>query len=104
LGARDVAVVRPHGPVQIIRDQNVDQAFAFTRGVLVLHKVQLRDAIPDLDRWYDVRIQVTDSTLATNVLDGEFLASSKADFANLLRSVFNARVIRHGRDITLYPR
>ena len=78
--------------------------FTFATGVLTLAYMPLARAIPELDRWYNVDIQLDDPALGTQGIGGKFVAGSVADLAGVLELTFNVRVVRDGRTLTLNPR
>lgn len=78
--------------------------FSFAAGVLTFTGGLLRDAIPDLDRWYDADIRLGDSTLLARRLTGEYAAGSLSDLIAILEGTYNVRVVRAGRVLTLYRR
>ncbi len=78
--------------------------FGVERGTLVLHGVTLRDAIPDLNRWYNATIQVSDSTLLSQHIVGEFIAGSVADLIQILEWTMPVRVVRDRQTLTLHPK
>lgn len=78
--------------------------FGFTTGVMTLNGVQLRDAIIDLDRWYDADIRLGDAGLASRQITIECATGSIADLAAILQMTFDVRVVRDGRTLTLYAR
>ena len=78
--------------------------FTFASGILTINGVPLRQAIPDLDRWYDADIRFGDPRLGALPLEGEFAAGSLADLSSLLELTYDIRVVREGRVLTLYPR
>jgi ferric-dicitrate binding protein FerR (iron transport regulator) len=80
------------------------ERFAFASGVLPLDGIPLKDAITDLDRWYDADIRIPDTTLATEHIRATLPAGSLTDLADILEFMFAARVVRQGRVLTLYPR
>lgn len=94
VGARGV------GPVQSASAS----AFTFATGVLTFDGVTLAQAIPDLDRWYDVDLRLGDPALARLTPAGGFTAGSPADLSALLTMMFPVRVERHGRVLTLYSK
>ena len=77
--------------------------FGFATGILVLRGLRLRQAIPELDRWYDADIRLGDASLGNLPIDGDVTAGSLGDLAERLRVAFNVRVVRSGRVLTLYP-
>jgi transmembrane sensor len=88
------------GPVQSASAS----AFTFATGVLTFDGVTLAQAIPDLDRWYDVDLRLGDPALARLTPAGGFTAGSPADLSALLTMMFPVRVERHGRVLTLYSK
>jgi ferric-dicitrate binding protein FerR (iron transport regulator) len=79
--------------------------FTFATGVLTMNGVTLKDAIPDLDRWYSVDIRLGDSALAHKRIFGGFTSGSSSDMIMLLQLLFEQmRVVRDGRVITLYSK
>jgi transmembrane sensor len=78
--------------------------FDFERGTLSLASMPLRDAIAELDRWYDADIQLADSTLGDLRLTSRVTAGSVAELATMLEMTFDVRVVRNNRTLTLYQR
>jgi ferric-dicitrate binding protein FerR (iron transport regulator) len=103
LGARDVARVAADGRVNVAHDQRVDGALAFAAGRLVLRGMTLRDALPDLGRWYDADILLGDDALGRLPVHAVLRGGSADDLAEALRVAFDVRVVRQGRTLTLYP-
>jgi ferric-dicitrate binding protein FerR (iron transport regulator) len=83
--------------------RSVDPAvFSFASGVLTLNSLSLSDAIPALDRWYDVDVRLGDSTLVTKRITGDLPVGSVADLISLLQ--VEMRVVRDGQILTLFPK
>ncbi|HXC26004.1 MAG TPA: FecR domain-containing protein [Gemmatimonadaceae bacterium] len=100
--AAQMVVAGPHGVSSILPSDG--SQFTFASGILTIDGIPLRDAIPELERWYDVKIQLVDSTMAAHPLDGELAAGSVSDLSTLLEMAYKVRVVRAGRVLTLYPR
>jgi transmembrane sensor len=81
-----------------------DEQFAFATGVLALRYMPLANAIPELNRWFDADVRLGDAALGTRGIRGKFLAGSRADLAADLEMMFDVRVVRDGRILTLFPR
>jgi ferric-dicitrate binding protein FerR (iron transport regulator) len=103
LGAADIASIVSNSPVVIARHQNLDAAQGFVAGHLVLQQTQLRNVIPDLDRWYDVDLRLSDPALGNLPIDLILMDGSVGDLVELLKNLYNLRVVREGRMLTLYP-
>ena len=90
-----IGYVQPMKPAQ----------FSFAAGVLTLDGVPFPAAIAELDRWYDADIRLGDPALAAR---RKSLLSEKmgslADLSDILAQMFDVRVVRNGRVLTLYPR
>jgi transmembrane sensor len=80
------------------------QAFAFENGVLSLTQVSLRDAIPELNRWYDADVRLADPSLGGLVLTSRLSAGSAAELVRVLELTFDVRVERDNRVLTVYRR
>jgi ferric-dicitrate binding protein FerR (iron transport regulator) len=78
--------------------------FAFTSGVLHLSSMPLAQAIPELNRWYGADIRLSDSSFARIPIKGTFAAGSLSDVTEMLKFMLDARVVRDGRVLTLYPK
>ena len=102
LTASQQAVIGEGGAVRV---QRADPSlFGFATGVLTFNGMPVPEAILELDRWYDADIRLGDSSLATRRVAGEYAAGSLADLTAYLEMMFNVRVVRHGRVLTLYQR
>lgn len=92
-------VVGPRSPGEITG--LLPGQFGFVTGTLTLGHVTLKEAIPELDRWYDVDIQLANPALGMKGITGEYAAGSVTELANILELALDVRVERHGRVLTL---
>ncbi len=76
--------------------------FGFATGVMTLKRMSLVEAIPELNRWYDVAIHLADPTLDQERIEGQFARGSVAELGEFLEWTFGFRVVRAGRELTLY--
>jgi ferric-dicitrate binding protein FerR (iron transport regulator) len=104
LAANDIAHLSAGGVMQVFRQQFIDTAFAFTRGQLVVANQPLRQAIPDLDRWYNVDIRLGDPSVGDIHMDAILTDGSIGDLMEVLSNAQDVRLVREGRTLTLYPR
>lgn len=79
-------------------------AYTFATGTLTLTNLSLKQAVVELDRWYDADIRLGDPSLARRHMEGEFSAGALTDLAAILELTYNVRVVRDGRVLTLYPK
>jgi ferric-dicitrate binding protein FerR (iron transport regulator) len=99
--AHQLATVRHDGTVHM-GVSNASQ-FSFAVGVLTLPRMRLVDAIPELNRWYNVDIKLADPVLRSHPVEGRLPAGSLTDLENILGLTLDVRVVRDGRTLTLYP-
>ncbi len=100
----DLAQRTPAGDIAVLRGVNVTRYLSWTRGELSFDDVPLRSVAADLGRWYDVDIQITDSTLAARHVTIVF---PDPDLTRVLRSLtvaLHAGYTREGQIILLSPR
>jgi ferric-dicitrate binding protein FerR (iron transport regulator) len=100
--AQQQADVDPHGTIHL-RPASSAQ-FTFAKGVLTLDGVALKDAIAELDRWYDADIRIEDPALLTHLIHGTYTTGSLTDLSSILELTLNVRVAREGRTLTLFPK
>jgi hypothetical protein len=60
--------------------------------------------IDDLDRWYDVDIRIGDAAVGDMPIDAVLMSGSIGDLIGFMQDVYDARVVRDGRALTLYQR
>ncbi len=78
--------------------------FGFATGTLSLTGIRFRDALQELNRWYDADIRIGDSTLGQRRISLESTNESLTDFVSMLEWSYGVRVVRDGRILTLYSR
>lgn len=78
--------------------------FEFANGILAFDNIALVDAIPELERWYDVEIKLIHPELRNEKIDGGFKVGSQASLVSILELTFNVQVIQKGRVINVYRR
>lgn len=100
--ASRMVVVHRNGAMQMRAATSTP--FLFAAGILALDSMRLSDAIPELDRWYDVDVRLGDPSLGARVVEGRFPAGARSDVAEVLAWMFDARVVRDGRVLLLYPK
>ena len=94
-GARARVVTRAAPPARF---------FGWTTGALVFDGGPLSDALPELERWYDVDVVIPDARLATRPLVARFTRGTADETLDAIALALGARWSRTGRTITLEPR
>ena len=100
--AGDLAIVSDTA-VSVTHGADVGALTAWTAGQLRVHDVPLRELVPDLERWYDIDVTVTDSALASRLVTASWAAEPTEQMLAELGALLNARVVRRGRAVTLVP-
>jgi transmembrane sensor len=81
----------------------IDSWTAWTGGSLVLDGLTLAEAIPQLERWYDAKITVTDPRLAERRISARFHDETLPQMLDALTLALGARWQQSGRSVTLAP-
>jgi transmembrane sensor len=103
LGPGDRAVVDARG--QATRTSNVplDRYVSWTLGRLVFDDAPLATVIPQLERWYDLDIQLDDASLGNERVTIVFTTESPDEALSTLAKVLDLRVMRADRSVRLAP-
>jgi transmembrane sensor len=81
----------------------IERWTAWTGGSLVLDGLTLTEAIPQLERWYDAKITVTDPRLAERHVSARFHDETLPQMLDALALALGARWQQSGRTVTLSP-
>jgi transmembrane sensor len=100
--AREETTVSAAG-VAPVRAADLTQ-LSFATGTLTIRDTPLRDAIADLNRWYDVDIRPANAALGAQRINGAFAAGSIANLASILELMLNVHAVHDGRVLTLFPK
>jgi transmembrane sensor len=90
------------GREPVVEPADTGQYFAWTVGRLVLDQVPLREALPQLGRWFDLEFRLADSTMADVPLSATLKTQPTADVLNNLAASLGMRQRKAGRTVTLY--
>jgi transmembrane sensor len=93
LGRLDTA-----GIVHVTHGVDVPASLAWTRGELVFHQLPLRDAVPQLERWYGIHVRIADSALGAAPISASFADETAPQALTLIATAVNARLL--GDDTT----
>lgn len=101
LQPRDVALVADTGDVVVSRGVDVEPYAAWTSGRLVFRNTPLREAIVDLERWYDVAFEVSDAALLARPIDVTFEGQSIDEVIQVMGTALSVRFERSGRTVSV---
>lgn len=79
------------------------QYVGFSQDVLVTSGLALSEAIPIIERWYDVKIYVADPALGRRLLTTDFHNEPLANVLNAIARSLDADVRRSGQLVTISP-
>jgi transmembrane sensor len=87
------------------RIQRADTAaeFGWTGGTLVLDGTPLREALPQLGRWFDLEFRLSDSSLGRIPLAATLTNQPTDDALRFLAATLGLRAERRGRVVTFHP-
>jgi transmembrane sensor len=77
---------------------------AWLRGRLVFRDTPLRDVARELQRWYDVDVELGDSTLADVPLSASFGVETLREAIGTITTVLPLRAVQRGQVVTLFRR
>jgi transmembrane sensor len=89
------------GRVTVRSDLDLSPYFAWIDGRLVFEDTPLAEALPELERWYNLKFQLADSSLARLPLSGALDARPSAEMLDLLATLLDVRVDRRGDTVVL---
>jgi transmembrane sensor len=113
-----IRAVRPGAPERVVapgqlgrlgvnKEPAVEQAdtaayFGWTEGRLVFDGIPLRDALPQLGRWFDLEFRLADSALGDVPLNATLKTQPTPDVLNNLAASLGMRQRQQGRSVTFY--
>jgi ferric-dicitrate binding protein FerR (iron transport regulator) len=94
--------VQSSGTVSVESDVDLEALLARTQGRLIFRKVPLADVRRELERWYDVRIAVSDPLLDSVPVSATFDNRPMDDALQTLARLLSVRYERNGMDARLF--
>lgn len=91
------------GTAVVRQDVDVAAYLAWTHGELAFDGMPLREAVPELSRWYDLDITLADTTIGERRVTASFADESATSALRRLALALNLRIQRHGRVVKLRP-
>jgi len=90
-------------PSGVPRIERADTAayFAWTQGTLVFDGTPLREALPQLSRWYNLEFRLADTSLGGIPLSGRLDQTLTQARLDLLAGSLGLEQVRHGDVVTL---
>jgi transmembrane sensor len=103
LAAGQLGTLGASGAPRVESNIDVDRWTGWTHGALVLNGMTLGDALPQLERWYDVDITLSDPRLANRRITARFRDETIVQVLDALSFALGTRYQRAARAITISP-
>jgi transmembrane sensor len=103
LGAGDLARVAGARRPEVDRGVEVDRHVSWKMGYLAFDDVPAREALTQLERWFDLEFDADDRVLAGQRVSAFFRTDDVAEVLASLSMSLDARYERHGRRVVLLP-
>jgi transmembrane sensor len=103
LGPGDRGVLDAHGRVSLASDVALDRYLSWTEGRLAFDDAPLGTVIPQLERWYDLDIELSDSSLGDERITIVLTTESPDEALSAVAKVLDLRVVRAERSVRLLP-
>jgi transmembrane sensor len=101
LGVADLGRIDAKGQLRKLRGVNVREMLAWTRGELVFNNTPVNEVIARLNMWYDARIVLADSSLATVGFTSSFGSEPLDGVLRELAAAVGARLENHNGEFIL---
>jgi len=88
--------------VPLVEQADTAAYFAWTMGTLVFDGTPLREALPQLSRWYDLDFRLADSSLGAIPLSGRLDQTLTPSRLDLLAGSVGLEQVQRGRMVTFY--
>ncbi len=92
------------GTVPVVRTVDPTAYTAWLRGQLTFDNTPLSEVAAELGRWYDVDVQLADTSLARETFTATFHADSFSEAIRTLTTVLHLRADRQGKTVVLHRR
>ncbi len=104
LGTADLGRLDRRGRLRIEHGADTAAWLGWRRDRLVFSNTPLREALPQLNRWYDADLELGDSALGNYPLTASLHGEPLDKVLDLISAALNVRVARRGTTILLYRR
>ena len=103
LGPGDRGVLDARGQATLTSDVRLDIDLSWTTGRLVFDDAPLGVVIPQLERWYDLDIELSDAALGAERVTIVLTTESPDEALSAVAKVLHLRVVRTDRSVRLVP-
>ena len=101
LNPRMLARVNAAGAISVQTTEETSRYLGFTKGRIVFVGKPLREVVPELERWYDIRIQLADARMGDRRITATIADQTLPDLLDQLSIALSVRVSRSGQLIVL---
>jgi transmembrane sensor len=103
LGPGDRGILDARGQATLTSDVPLDSHLSWTTGRLVFDDAPLGAVIPQLERWYDLDIELSDASLGDERITIVLTTESPDEALSAVAKVLHLRVLRTDRSVRLVP-
>lgn len=103
LKPRDLGLVLQAGGQLVRRNIDVDRYLAWREGHLVFENAAFEEVAAELERWYDLRVELERPSASADGLTAHFREEPVDDVLNVISTALNLNYRRQGKEITFYP-
>jgi transmembrane sensor len=101
-GQRGIA--HANGIVDVESIADPDAVLAWTSGKLRFERAPLREVVPELERWFDLKVRITDPDLAERRITATFGDERLDEILATIAELVNGHVEREGKEVVFSPR
>jgi ferric-dicitrate binding protein FerR (iron transport regulator) len=95
--------VRDSNKITVAYNTDIESALNWTTGGLVFDSTPVREAVPELERQYDIEIRFADQRILNTTLTMSFERETLSQVLDVLALALDAQYRRDGRVITFTP-
>ncbi len=101
LTARTLGTVDHFGVMTATTGIDIEPYVAWTAGRLEFHATPMRTVVRELSLWYDLDVELADSTLGDRLCTGSYTSQSPDQVLSLITAAVGAQYERRGRTVTI---
>ncbi len=102
LRAGDLGRLDSTGVGRVERGVDLESQLAWTRGELVFRRTPLRQVLPQLERWYGIRVRLASPELAPVAVSASFAEHAPGEAVALIAAAIGASVTRDPSDDSVF--
>ena len=102
IGTGQIGYLNEDGQTMVANTSEIERYLGWKDGRLIFDSATFEDVIQQLQRWYDVKIKVADSSAMSKKLTASFKNEPMTEVMNIISLSLDLRYEREGRIITFH--